>query len=250
MITYFAYSIIHFEKVFWSVSKTYLIKRHPDELSKKIISGFDTASLLCYGISLYVCGVLGDNYNQRKVLTLGMSGMATCYMLLSLLGFFDVTHQAPFYIVLMLIGSFNAFLPPSMISIVGNWFAKKQRGLIVGVWMSCNNFGNIVGMQLAALLTSFVGDQWQYLMVTVSALALLFAFLIFFFVHPDPKEIGIQIEDLDENEMLIEAAMDDKEVFSKMVEVERKSIRLSTKEVVDEVKHSQTYKKIRLSVRG
>jgi len=116
--------------------------------------------------------------------------------------------------------------------------------------MSCNNFGNIVGMQLAALLTSFVGDQWQYLMFTVSALALLFAFLIFFFVQPDPKEIGIQIEDLDENEMLIEAAMDDKEVYSKMVEVERKSIRLSTKEVVDEVKHSQTYKRIRLSVRG
>ena len=47
-------------------------------------------------------------------------------------------------------------------------------------------------------------------MVFVAGMALTFAFLIFFFVHPDPKEIGIQIEDLDESEMLIEAAMDDK----------------------------------------
>ena len=141
-----AYSIIHFEKVFWSVSKTYIIIRHPHDLTKKILSGFDTASLLCYGISLYVCGVIGDNFNQRKVLTLGMTCMATCYFLLSLLGFYDVTNQVPFYIILGLIGTFNAFLLPCMISINGNWFAKKSRGLIIGVWMSCNNFGNIIGM--------------------------------------------------------------------------------------------------------
>ena len=158
VITYLAYSVIHFEKVFWSSSKTAISKKHPDELSKKIISGFDTASLLCYGFSLYICGVLGDNYNQRKVLTFGMTCMSICYFLLSLLGFFDVTNQVPFYLILSMIGTFNAFLLPCMISINGNWFAKKSRGLLIGVWMSCNNFGNIVGMQLAALITSFVGD--------------------------------------------------------------------------------------------
>jgi len=50
--------------------------------------------------------------------------------------------------------------------------------------------------------------------------------------------------------MLIEAAMDDKNVLSKVIEAERKSIRLTGKEVKDQIMHSQSYKKIRLSVKG
>jgi sugar phosphate permease len=76
--------------------------------------------------------------------------MAIVYLVLALVGFFDVTNQACFYIVLSSMGILNATLLPCMISINGNWFPKKSRGLIVGLWATCNNFGNIVGSQLAA----------------------------------------------------------------------------------------------------
>jgi hypothetical protein len=56
--------MIHFEKVSWSVSKTYIIVRHLHDLTKKILSGFDTASL--HGISLYVCGVIGETSIKER----------------------------------------------------------------------------------------------------------------------------------------------------------------------------------------
>lgn len=60
LITYLAYTIIHLEKEFWSFSKPYIVKRHPELLTKEIISHFDTSQLFFYAMSLYVCGVLGD----------------------------------------------------------------------------------------------------------------------------------------------------------------------------------------------
>lgn len=145
LITYLAYTVIHLEKEFWSFSKPYIVKKHPDLLSKEILSHFDTSQLFFYAMSLYVCGVLGDKYNQRYVLTIGFSGMTVLYLVLALIGFFDVTNQACFYIVLSGIGIFNATLQPCMISINGNWFPKKTRGFVVGLWATCNNFGNITG---------------------------------------------------------------------------------------------------------
>jgi len=71
--------------------------------------------------------------------------MGVLYFVLALVGFYDITNQAYFYVVLSGIGTLNATLLPCMISINGNWFPKKSRGFIVGFWMSCNNFGNITG---------------------------------------------------------------------------------------------------------
>jgi len=145
LITYFAYTIIHLEKQFWSFSKKQIVQKHPVDLSKTILSRFDTSQLFCYAMSLYVCGVLGDNYNQRYVLTIGYCGMTLLYAVLSLAGFFDITNQAFFYAVLSGIGLLNATLLPCMISINGNWTPKKSRGFIVSLWATCNNFGNIMG---------------------------------------------------------------------------------------------------------
>jgi sugar phosphate permease len=96
-------------------------------------------------MSLYACGVLGDRFNQRIVLTFGLVGMAVLYVILALIGFYDVTNYAAFYIILSGMGLLNATLLPCMIDINSNWFPKKSRGLLIGLWMSCNNFGNIVG---------------------------------------------------------------------------------------------------------
>ena len=43
LITYISYALIHFQREFWSLSKPYITKQHPDELSKAVLSRFDTA---------------------------------------------------------------------------------------------------------------------------------------------------------------------------------------------------------------
>jgi sugar phosphate permease len=96
--------------------------------------------------------VIGDIYDQRKVLSFAFGVLAIFFGLLSLPGFLNITSQVYYYFVQIFIGIFNAFLLPCMIDIMGNWFPKKNRGFIVGLWATCNNFGNIAGIQLAAYL--------------------------------------------------------------------------------------------------
>ena len=72
--------------------------------------------------------------------------LAVFFMLLSFPGFFDITNQAYFYFVMIVIGIFNALPFPIFISIMGNWFPKKNRGFLAGLWATCTNFGNIVGI--------------------------------------------------------------------------------------------------------
>lgn len=98
-ITYLTYALIHFQREFWSLSKTELKDKHPTELPTEVLSRFDTAQLLFYAICLYICGVIGDSYDQRKVLTVALGNLTVFFFLLSLAGFFDMTSQPYFYFV-------------------------------------------------------------------------------------------------------------------------------------------------------
>lgn len=90
---------------------------------------------------------------------------------------------------------FNSVMPPTMISIMSNWFPKKNRGLIVGFWATCNNIGNIVGIQIAAGLMNLFGTHWEYLMVVISVLTTITTLVMFFFLVPEPSMVGVVVDD-------------------------------------------------------
>ncbi len=71
--------------------------------------------MFVYGTFLYILGVLGDRYDSRKILIVGLFTMSIWYLLMALLGFYDATNHAYFYIVVMLKGISNAFLLPTFI---------------------------------------------------------------------------------------------------------------------------------------
>jgi OPA family glycerol-3-phosphate transporter-like MFS transporter 3 len=104
------------------------------------------------------------------------------------------------------IGAVNSAMYPSMIAIMGNWFPKKNRGFIVGLWSTCNSAGNTIGIQLAAVLLKVFNDDWPWLFVIVAILVLTFASIMWFFLVPHPNDIGIVVEEMNEKEILMVAA--------------------------------------------
>jgi len=54
-------------------------------------------------------------------------------------------------------------------------------------------------------------------MVAAASFALIFAFSIFFFVPLHPSHVGLIIEDMTHNELLITCAIENKDVFDKVV---------------------------------
>jgi len=144
-------------------------------------------------------GVIGDSFDQRKVLTMAYIGLGISFFALGLPGFWDMSQGFLYYYfiaVMILIGALNALLWPSFISILGHWFPKKTRGFLAGLWSTCNNSGNIIGIQLASyLMKNHFEEQWQYLLLTIGLVVFAWAFVLFFFLVPEPQLIGIQISE-------------------------------------------------------
>lgn len=63
-------------------------------------------------------------------------------------------YSIPFYVVLWILNGFiQAAGWPTVVCVMGNWFGRGGRGLVLGFWSSCQSIGNIVGtyMSMAVL---------------------------------------------------------------------------------------------------
>ena len=171
-------------------------------MTKAQMSKFDAIQLFFYAFTMYVGGAIGDIYDQRKILSFAIAGYATCVVLQSVAGFYKILWVPYYYVVFAFLGIFNSVLFPNCISIMSNWFPKKNRGMLVGMWATSNNFGNIVGIQLAAELLIVFNNQWKYLLLIIAIVLYIMATVVFFFVIPDPSQIGIKVEENEEIELV------------------------------------------------
>ena len=115
-------------------------------IDSKTLSEFDTILLFTYSIALFVGGVVGDIFDIRKILTAAFTALSFAFFLLGLGGHKQIESLYFYYFVFFLIGLFNSIIWPTMIHMMGNWYSKKNRGLIIGAWATCANIGNIVGI--------------------------------------------------------------------------------------------------------
>lgn len=96
--------------------------------------------------------MIGDIVDIRKLLSAAYALLGVAYFMLAVGGQRRVESLFYFYFVFFLIGLFSSILWPTMIHMLGNWYSKKNRGLIIGAWATCANIGNIIGIQVAAIL--------------------------------------------------------------------------------------------------
>lgn len=158
-----------------------------------MLSRFDTIQLFTYSIALFVGGVIGDIYDIRKLLTLAYSLLGFSYFLLGVGALKQVESYFYFYFVFFLIGLFSSILWPTMIHMLGNWYSKKNRGLIIGAWATCANIGNIIGIQLAAILIDSFKGKWENLIFINSAIMITTAVMYWIWLVPHPSRLGLTI---------------------------------------------------------
>jgi sugar phosphate permease len=167
-------------------------------IDKQTLSRFDTIQLFTYSMALFIGGVIGDIFDIRKLLTTAFSLLGFAYFLLGLGGMKQVESYFYFYFVFFLIGLFSSILWPTMIHMMGNWYSKKNRGLIIGAWATCANIGNIIGIQLAAILIDAFDGKWENLIFINAATMITMAVLIWIWLVPHPARIGLEIQEEDE----------------------------------------------------
>ena len=159
-----------------------------------LLGELDVAFLSIYAIGMYFSGHLGDRLNLRIFLTVGMLGTGFFTSLFGV-GFWGNFHNFYYYLIVQLIaGLFQSTGWPSVVAIVGNWFGKKKRGLIMGIWNAHTSVGNIAGSLIASAMLSY-GWGWSFV---VPGLMIVFIGLVVLLILPvSPESVGA---DKDEDE--------------------------------------------------
>lgn len=147
----------------------------------------DVAFLACYSLGMYVAGHLGDSLDLRLFLTTGMIGSGIFVGIFGL-GYFWNIHAFWFYLVMqMAAGLFQATGWPSVVAVIGNWFGKTKRGLIMGVWNAHTSVGNISGSLLAASVLEY---GWGWSFILPGGLIFIGGILVYLFLAAYPEDAG------------------------------------------------------------
>ncbi|CAI9759462.1 unnamed protein product [Fraxinus pennsylvanica] len=166
----------------------------------------DVAFLACYSIGMYVAGHLGDRLDLRLFLTTGMIGSGIFVMLFGM-GYFWNIHVFWFYLVMQMVaGLFQATGWPSVVAVIGNWFGKRKRGLIMGIWNAHTSVGNISGSLLAAGVLDY---GWGWSFILPGAFIFLGGIMVYMFLAAYPEDVGFP--DLDGSPVEAAALPDDVE---------------------------------------
>ena len=202
VVTFIAYALYHASRKPPSIVKSVL---NPDQESisqgargwapfdgedgTRVIGMCDFAFLASYSIGMFFSGHIGDRMDLRKFLTFGMI-MSGAWVSMFGMGYYLNIHSVWYYVgVQMVAGVFQSTGWPSVVSVVGNWFGKGKRGLVMGVWNSHTSIGNMLGSVLAA--SALRNSNWGMSFIIPGVLTMLAGVLVWNFLVVSPEDVGL-----------------------------------------------------------
>ena len=201
-LTFAAYAMYHASRKPPSIVKSVL---NPDEESRakgamgwapfdgedgtRVIGTCDFAFLASYSVGMFFSGHLGDRMDLRKFLTVGML-MSGLWVSMFGMGYYADVHSVWYYVgVQMVAGVMQSSGWPSVVSVMGNWFGKGKRGLIMGIWNAHTSVGNMLGSIIAA--SALRSANWGMSFIIPGVLTMLTGVLIWNFLVVAPEDVGL-----------------------------------------------------------
>ena len=195
MLSFFTYCSLHIVREAWGFFKKEL--QEHDGLSGGELGLIDSVFLFCYAIGLFVNGVIGDNFNLRKVIAITYTFTACVICIISLGGVWHITVSFYYIFFFALNGLGQSSGWPLTNAIINNWFPKKGRGLLIGFWSTNRNFGNIIGSYLATGLHSGAGLRWTVAFMIMGGIVFIMGILNLLFLKSDPSEVGLTVDEFE-----------------------------------------------------
>ncbi|CAH8474597.1 hypothetical protein MS3_00001780 [Schistosoma haematobium] len=175
LLTYFCYTLYHASRKPLSIVKTVLHrsgvngqlrtvgftsdgwKPFDSDNWSQLLGGLEYIYLFVYAVSMILSGFLAERVNLRYFLSIGMflSGVST--FAFGLASYFEIHYYSYFVFIQVFSGFVQASGWPAVVTLVGNWWGKSRRGLIMGLWNSHTSLGNIIGSVIAGI---YVETNW------------------------------------------------------------------------------------------
>lgn len=115
------------------------------------------------------------------------------------------TNWQGFYAQRFFLGFLESGVSPMFMLIVGGWYKKSEQALRMGAWYCATAYASAVSPLINYGLGHIKGgslNSWQYMYLFAGAITVLWAFVILFFLPPDP----IRAKGFDERERYIAVA--------------------------------------------
>lgn len=155
--------------------------------SAALLGTLDTSFLLCYGIAMFVSGLVAERVSLRYFLTFGMLFSGIFTYLFGIAKTYDIHSMWYFVIVQAIAGICQTTGWPGVVTIVGRWFGKSKRGMIFGIWNSHTSIGNILGSLIAA---HYVETDWAMSFIVPGLIMGICGFIMFLFLVDSPDIVG------------------------------------------------------------
>lgn len=140
---------------------------------------------------MYFSGHLGDRIDLRLFLSIGMLGSGILTIGFGLGYWLDIHRFFYFFIIQILCGLFQSTGWPSVVAVVGNWFGRSKRGLIMGIWNSHTSVGNILGSIIASWMLEY---GWGWSFVLPGLFVIVMSIVVYLFLVVSPRVIGFDSE--------------------------------------------------------
>ncbi|KAB7503871.1 Glucose-6-phosphate exchanger [Armadillidium nasatum] len=150
--------------------------------SQSLLGLLDSAYLFMYAFAMFFSGVIAERSRLNVFLSIGMmlSGIMTAAF-----GFgytFNIHVFSYFFIV-------QSSGWPGVVAVMGNWYGKRKRGLIMGIWNSHTSVGNILGTLIA---TAFLNSRWDFSFIVPGIIIFCLGVFALFFLIPEPENVGLE----------------------------------------------------------
>ncbi|XP_043206051.1 glucose-6-phosphate exchanger SLC37A2-like isoform X3 [Amphibalanus amphitrite] len=157
------------------------------EDSNTLLGFLDSAYLCGYAFAMFFSGMLADRMDLRYFLSGGMALSAVFTALFGLAYVWEIHSLAYFLIIQIACGCVQASGWPGVVTVMGNWNGKGNRGLIFGIWNSHTSVGNILGSLMAS---AFVDTDWGLSFIVPAAFLAAVGLVDFLVLSPYPQDVG------------------------------------------------------------
>ncbi|XP_025410960.1 glucose-6-phosphate exchanger SLC37A2 isoform X4 [Sipha flava] len=203
ILTFITYAAYHASRKPISVVKTVLYQNcstvnHTDpdwcnwapfnaENHNALFGTLDSAFLFAYAIAMFFSGLIAEHVNIRIFLTLGMILSGTACSMFGFARIYNI-HSITYFIAVQIFGGICQTTGwPGVVTAMGNWFGKGNRGFIFGIWNSHTSIGNIIGTLLAG---SFVETNWGLSFIVPGIFIIVSGILNFLFLVVHPSDVN------------------------------------------------------------
>lgn len=144
----------------------------------------DTGYLIAYAIGQFVSGFLGDRIGGKRLVGIGLIATAILNLV------FGVSQTFMFFLLPWVLNGFAQSTGwPGCAKTFSQWFARKERGTVMGVWLTCYQVGPLAAVILATWL--MVTFNWQMSFFVPGLLLLGFGILFWKRQPNSPADEGL-----------------------------------------------------------